>query len=56
MSTRRFHIGCAIWAYKDWVGELFPLGSKSADFLAEQWACANGRAASSRGYGRGLVI
>lgn len=26
-------IGCAIWAYKDWVGELFPPGSKSGDFL-----------------------
>ena len=29
-----FHIGCAVWAYKDWLGELFPPGSKSADFLA----------------------
>jgi uncharacterized protein YecE (DUF72 family) len=29
-----FYIGCAVWAYKDWLGELFPLGSKSADFLA----------------------
>jgi uncharacterized protein YecE (DUF72 family) len=28
-----FHIGCAVWAYKDWVGDLFPPGSKSADFL-----------------------
>jgi uncharacterized protein YecE (DUF72 family) len=29
-----FYIGCAVWAYKDWLGELFPPGSKSADFLA----------------------
>lgn len=29
----KFYLGCAIWAYKDWVGELFPPGSKSADFL-----------------------
>ena len=29
-----FYIGCAIWGYKDWVGDLFPPGSKSADFLA----------------------
>jgi uncharacterized protein YecE (DUF72 family) len=29
-----FHIGCAVWAYKDWLGELFPAGSKSADFLS----------------------
>jgi len=29
-----FYIGCAIWGYKDWVGDLFPPGSKSGDFLA----------------------
>jgi uncharacterized protein YecE (DUF72 family) len=34
MSTTAFSIGCAVWAYKDWLGELFPPGSKSADFLA----------------------
>lgn len=28
-----FRLGCAIWAYKGWVGELFPAGSRSADFL-----------------------
>lgn len=28
-----FRLGCAIWAYKEWVGELFPPGSKAADFL-----------------------
>lgn len=28
-----FYLGCAVWAYKDWVGELFPPGSKSGDFL-----------------------
>jgi uncharacterized protein YecE (DUF72 family) len=28
-----FYIGCAVWGYKDWVGELFPPGSKNADFL-----------------------
>ncbi len=28
-----FYLGCAVWAYKDWLGELFPAGSKSADFL-----------------------
>ncbi len=28
-----FYLGCALWAYKDWVGELFPPGSKSGDFL-----------------------
>jgi uncharacterized protein YecE (DUF72 family) len=28
-----FRIGCAIWAYKDWVGGLYPSGSRPADFL-----------------------
>ncbi|QKD81082.1 DUF72 domain-containing protein [Thermoleptolyngbya sichuanensis A183] len=28
-----FRIGCAIWAYKAWVGGLYPSGSRSADFL-----------------------
>ena len=31
---RHFYIGCAVWAYKDWLGELFPPGSKNADFLS----------------------
>ncbi|MBF2072219.1 MAG: DUF72 domain-containing protein [Synechococcales cyanobacterium C42_A2020_086] len=30
----RFWLGCAIWAYKDWVGDLFPAGSRSAEFLS----------------------
>src|SRR5689334_7022473 len=29
----RFSIGCAIWSYSGWVGELFPEQSKPADFL-----------------------
>lgn len=29
-----FYIGCAVWGYKDWLGDLFPAGSKSADFLS----------------------
>lgn len=28
-----FHLGCAIWAYKEWVGRLFPQGSRASDFL-----------------------
>lgn len=28
-----FYLGCPVWANKDWVGGLFPAGSKSADFL-----------------------
>jgi len=32
-SSPQFFIGCAVWGYKDWVGELFPRGSKSGDFL-----------------------
>jgi uncharacterized protein YecE (DUF72 family) len=28
-----FRIGCAIWAYKPWVGELYPPGSRAGEFL-----------------------
>jgi uncharacterized protein YecE (DUF72 family) len=34
MNDAAFYIGCAVWGYKDWLGELFPPGSKSADFLS----------------------
>lgn len=30
----KFDLGCAVWAYKDWVGELFPAGSKNAELLS----------------------
>jgi uncharacterized protein YecE (DUF72 family) len=29
-----FYIGCAVWGYKDWLGELFPPGTKQGDFLS----------------------
>lgn len=29
-----FLIGCALWAYKGWLGELFPPSSRPADFLS----------------------
>lgn len=28
-----FSLGCAVWAYKDWVGDLFPPKSRPGDFL-----------------------
>ncbi len=28
-----FRIGCALWGYKGWLGELFPATSRAADFL-----------------------
>lgn len=28
-----FRLGCAVWAYKGWIGELFPPGSQAKDFL-----------------------
>ena len=28
-----FYLGCAVWAYKEWLGTLFPPGSKSSEFL-----------------------
>ena len=29
------YLGCPIWAFKGWVGNFFPKGTKSADFLCE---------------------
>jgi uncharacterized protein YecE (DUF72 family) len=40
-----FRIGCAIWAYKGWVGELFPAKSRSRDFLhlySRRFTCVEG--------------
>ncbi len=28
-----FYLGCPLWAYKDWVGDLFPPGARASDFL-----------------------
>jgi uncharacterized protein YecE (DUF72 family) len=28
-----FRLGCAVWAYKEWVGNLFPPGSQAGEFL-----------------------
>jgi uncharacterized protein YecE (DUF72 family) len=28
-----FFIGCAVWAYKGWVGELYPPGTRATEFL-----------------------
>jgi uncharacterized protein YecE (DUF72 family) len=28
-----FFIGCAVWAYKGWVGEFYPPGSRATEFL-----------------------
>lgn len=30
----QFFLGCALWGYKEWVGDLFPPGSQSRDFLS----------------------
>lgn len=32
-ANRNFWLGCALWGYKEWVGELFPAGSRPAQFL-----------------------
>ncbi|MBE7380048.1 MAG: DUF72 domain-containing protein [Leptolyngbya sp. SIO1E4] len=28
-----FYLGCAVWAFRDWVGDFYPVGAKSGDFL-----------------------
>jgi len=32
-NSRKFLLGCAVWAYKEWLGDLFPTGSRATDFL-----------------------
>ena len=29
----KFYLGCAVWAYKGWVGDFYPKGSRSTEFL-----------------------
>lgn len=29
-----FYLGCAVWSYKGWVGDLFPAKSRASDFLS----------------------
>ncbi|MEM1281234.1 MAG: DUF72 domain-containing protein, partial [Cyanobacteria bacterium P01_H01_bin.152] len=28
-----FYLGCAVWAFKAWVGDFYPAGARSGDFL-----------------------
>lgn len=28
-----FYLGCAVWAFKDWVGDFYPSGSRAGEFL-----------------------
>ncbi|AFY86134.1 MULTISPECIES: DUF72 domain-containing protein [Chroococcidiopsis] len=28
-----FHLGCAVWSYKGWVGDFYPTGSRVGEFL-----------------------
>ena len=32
-SVQDFYLGCAIWAYKGWLGDFFPPGSVASHFL-----------------------
>lgn len=33
ISNRCFHLGCAVWSFKGWIGEFFPPQSRAGDFL-----------------------
>ncbi len=40
-----FRIGCAVWAYKNWVGDLFPPKSRASNFLnlySRRFTCVEG--------------
>jgi uncharacterized protein YecE (DUF72 family) len=32
-EPRNFFLGCAVWAYKGWIGDLYPPNSRQRDFL-----------------------
>ena len=32
-DIRNFYLGCAVWSFKGWLGDLFPSGSRPTDFL-----------------------
>ncbi len=32
-SPGKFFLGCAVWAYRDWIGAFYPSGSQPRDFL-----------------------
>ncbi len=32
-NKTKFHVGCAKWGRKDWIGKLYPKGTKEKDFL-----------------------
>jgi len=41
-GNTRFHIGCAKWSRKDWVGKIYPLKTKPSDYLenyAKSFSC-----------------
>ncbi len=40
-----FRIGCAVWAYKEWLGDFYPTGSRATNFLrlyGERMTCVEG--------------
>ena len=40
-----FRIGCAVWAYKEWLGDFYPTGSRPTNFLrlyGERMTCVEG--------------
>lgn len=40
-----FRIGCAVWAYKEWLGDFYPLGSRPANYLhlyGQRMTCVEG--------------
>ncbi|ESA37215.1 hypothetical protein N836_04255 [Leptolyngbya sp. Heron Island J] len=40
-----FRIGCAVWAYKEWLGDFYPAGSRPTDFLrlySDRMTCVEG--------------
>lgn len=50
LRTRSVHIGCAKWGIKEWVGPLYPSGTKESDYLREYAQRFNSVELNTTGY------
>lgn len=41
MTSTRYYLGCPVWSNRDWIGELFTIGSRPGDFLRQYSAAFN---------------
>ncbi len=49
-STLNVHCGCAKWGIKEWVGMLYPAGTKESEYLTNYSRCFNSVELNTTGY------